>query len=498
MAGIQLPALATAQGNSSIRPTLQTIAMMRNQDRRNTLMEHALGRADRTLELHERKFEAGEARQERLTGLQGELESANEAEMPAVLRKLSIQFPVEAKQHIDGMNALSERGRTQAKDRSDKIGAFYTHIQGLPMVQRPVAYAQGRTQLGELGASLPERYDPREADLNHAVAVGSSEYLTMKKPPKAPSGYRVAGGDRLEAVPGGPADPAKVSELAKAKSSDKMFPGRGATAVFGNAILEIGPKIANGTATDEEKLKYAYAEREVTQDRIVTDATGRDVTIRGEALPAGFPIPDGKGGFTIPKEDAAEISPAGTTETLAKPILPERAGKQTLIEQAQANITDIKNAVIGPDGTIDRGLVFTMWGDVPLMGKGIPGTEGRMTRARMEDASSAKLRLETGAQANEGEITGIIDRFMPSPFDDDATIKDKLTRMETFFNTALSKTNPALYAKLEKRAGAAKATGAKDINKMSLGELKKMDIKAMSADDLEKASKRYKELSLGR
>jgi hypothetical protein len=49
-------------------------------------------------------------------------------------------------------------------------------------------------------------------------------------------------------------------------------------------------------------------------------------------------------------------------------------------------------------------------GSFPFGSQGIPFTEGRTVRAQLEDSLSAKLRLETGAQANQQELQNIIDR----------------------------------------------------------------------------------------
>lgn len=177
---IQLPALATGQGRR-IGATLRTIAQMRRSDERNALLQAQGQRAERVLGLQERKFEAGEERERAVTGLREDISAAEPGEMPVLLKKLVTQYPEEGKQYIEGMDALDERGRIQAKERSDQLGAFLTQVQGLPPEQRPMAYSQGRAQLGELGAGLAEQYDPKQADLDHALALGSSDYLGMKK-----------------------------------------------------------------------------------------------------------------------------------------------------------------------------------------------------------------------------------------------------------------------------------------------------------------------------
>lgn len=187
---LQLPALATGQGQRSIGSALRTIAQMRQSDERNALLQAQGQRSERLLGLQERKFEAGEKREQAVTGLREDISAAGPGEMPALLQKLVTQYPEEGKKYIDGMDALDDRGRAQAKDRSDKLGAFLTQVQSLPPEQRAMAYSQGRAQLGELGAGLAEQYDPKQADLEHALALGSSDYLALK--PKVPTALEAA------------------------------------------------------------------------------------------------------------------------------------------------------------------------------------------------------------------------------------------------------------------------------------------------------------------
>jgi hypothetical protein len=97
----------------------------------------------------------------------------------------------------------------------------------------------------------------------------------------------------------------------------------------------------------------------------------------------------------------------------------------------------VREAIVNTDGSINRDTVFSMSSDIPLLGKGIPGTEGRGVRSVLEDSLASKLRLETGAQANKEELQNIVDRFMPSLLDDDATIRDKMERLNQFFTDAL-------------------------------------------------------------
>lgn len=252
---------------------------------------------------------------------------------------------------------------------------------------------------------------------------------------------------------------ARAKGAEEGKPQAQVLPGRSRPAVFGSKTFDIAGRILNGEATEDDKRLYRLLERDLTQDKSITNSLGEDVLIRGEDLPWGYPKSDGKGGFTW-EGDGRE--PAGAEEKpaegpLAKPIPPDQAGKLAMIQMAQKTIGTVRDAIIRPDGSIDRVLIAQMNVDIPLLGSGIPFTQGRMYRAQFEDVASAKLRLETGAQANQGEITGIVDRFMPSIGDSKEGIIDKLSRMEEFFSLSLEKTNPKLYHTLKLRAAEEKS-----------------------------------------
>jgi len=78
----------------------------------------------------------------------------------------------------------------------------------------------------------------------------------------------------------------------------------------------------------------------------------------------------------------------------------------------------------------------------------LPGTDGRIHRNRIKDALQAKLRAETGAAAPDSEVKNLMQRFMPSSFDSDAEVIDKLNRMKNFVNGILARTDPQLYRTL--------------------------------------------------
>lgn len=79
--------------------------------------------------------------------------------------------------------------------------------------------------------------------------------------------------------------------------------------------------------------------------------------------------------------------------------------------------------------------------DLPGFDPGLPKSEGRRLAVALEDVLQTKLRIETGAAANEKEIESIMRRFMPSrATENEATTIDKLERLMEFYTTAIDLT----------------------------------------------------------
>lgn len=146
------------------------------------------------------------------------------------------------------------------------------------------------------------------------------------------------------------------------------------------------------------------------------------------------------------------VDPKGDVKRLAQ-TKPEDAGRQAMISSAYRVIDPVRQSLF-PKGTkedpyagpVDRSTVFSMYG-------GLPFSEGRQRGQELEEAVQAKLRLETGAAANIGEVKSIIKRYEPHPLDSDDAIRSKLKRLDQFFSSSLESTDPALYRDLKSRAG---------------------------------------------
>ena len=266
--------------------------------------------------------------------------------------------------------------------------------------------------------------------------------------------------------------------LALPDSETQPFAGTGMEASSANILTQLTGKADKGLPlTTADKRAYAIAYQELTSPRVVGSPTTGFSIIQPTLDPSVFPSPEsiGKapagGSRATPQAPQApqvgqEVSPFGTeldqtargatiTPLSGPKPTADQAGRSALVTQGARGAQRVREAIVNTDGSINRDTVFSMSSDIPLLGKGVPGTKGRGVRSVLEDSLASKLRLETGAQANETELQNIVDRFMPSLLDDDSTIRDKMERLNQFFTDALHKTDPELARTLIDRAAEA-------------------------------------------
>lgn len=144
--------------------------------------------------------------------------------------------------------------------------------------------------------------------------------------------------------------------------------------------------------------------------------------------------------------DGRELSTLGRPKQ--KELSAEQAGKIAMLEQAVTDI-DLGMDVLFPNGELDKSILFQM--AAPFGGIG----EGRKARSFFRNAINAKLRAETGAQANPDELDDMEKRFVPSPLDltSEGLVELKISRLREFMEGALDITTlpESLRKKIEKR-----------------------------------------------
>jgi hypothetical protein len=100
-------------------------------------------------------------------------------------------------------------------------------------------------------------------------------------------------------------------------------------------------------------------------------------------------------------------------------------------------MASVRNMVVNPDGSVNRGVLAT--GAVPF--GGLPFTSGRDLNSKILSTADTILRIRTGAAAPESEVERFAQAYRPSPLDSEATIKEKMDRLERDLRNAQQEYN---------------------------------------------------------
>lgn len=152
---------------------------------------------------------------------------------------------------------------------------------------------------------------------------------------------------------------------------------------------------------------------------------------------------------------AQEATPEGQQRKaeMEKKGLPiETGGKLAMVKQAKQDIQDVRGLLF-PQGTpesFSRGRAFLsnipgsrghVWSG--LIPQAMPFSEmGQKIYSRLQNAVAAKLRVETGAQANPSEVENILQRFGVTSASNPKAAWDALQRLENFMDETISITDP--------------------------------------------------------
>ena len=159
-------------------------------------------------------------------------------------------------------------------------------------------------------------------------------------------------------------------------------------------------------------------------------------------------------------------------------VAAETAGKVVMVTQAIADIDAAEKLLFPKPGQFNRKLAFGAQASLPeWMVK-----DAQTVQSALQNAIAAKLRVETGAQANDQEIKNIANRFFPSGVkDSEGSARNKLTRLKRFMQDGKFIMDP------QGRIVIVEGSTAKAKPDLSLG--KKKDPSKMSDDELLKALK---------
>jgi hypothetical protein len=150
------------------------------------------------------------------------------------------------------------------------------------------------------------------------------------------------------------------------------------------------------------------------------------------------------------------------------------AGKLANLTQSIGELREVRNAVVSPDGGINRGTLFAAALNLPF-------TKGRDINVFVEKAVEVKLRAATGAAAPGDEVKRYARDFGPSIKDSDELIKYKIDAMEDWMQTVSDVVDP-VGALRARRDALLSPSMVNLLNSPEFKRLRKMDPQASSLD----------------
>lgn len=226
---------------------------------------------------------------------------------------------------------------------------------------------------------------------------------------------------------------------AKDKAAERTQPGFQGTGMDQqamNAIQFIGPKIQDGSATDEEKRQYTLAEMHLSTPKVQTDPqTGAQTVIQTDITQFGFPSMRPKPQQQPATQTGQAQAPPGYTMTQTsgpKAMAAGDAGKVKGAELSQQYLDDASRLLF-PGGQYDRMAVVKSM---------LPGTAEADARNKMREAIGYALYLKTGAAATPKEISEQESLYVPGVTDDEKVAKSKMERLRSFLGSVVQAVRP--------------------------------------------------------
>ncbi len=225
-----------------------------------------------------------------------------------------------------------------------------------------------------------------------------------------------------------------------AQSGGRRLSGTGMTQQSTNALLDLGPKIADGSATKQEQQLYSIAHdhlgREKTETRIGNDGSKIIVRVPGADL-SNFPLPSSA---ASPSTTASPSSPAA--QPAREKVVSEGLPAKPTGEEQKASGFAARMEFVEPimrELTADGNMPFLTQTQVMLaeLPTGDYLQNISMTAAQQEYATAArewiraKLRKESGAAIPPDEMKGEYKTYFPLPGDSPETIEFKRKLRET-------------------------------------------------------------------
>ena len=212
-----------------------------------------------------------------------------------------------------------------------------------------------------------------------------------------------------------------------AGSTDVQLSGTGATQQFTNALLDIGPKIKDGSATEREQQLYSiahnYLGKEKTETRIGSDGSKILVRVPGADL-SNFPQPRGAAPTPSsgqPKQEKV-VSQGLPTKPTGEEI--KASGFAARMESVSSLLDKLEAGANKPFISQPQFLIGELPSGKFLQSKSMtPEQQQYATAAR--EWIRAKLRKESGAAIPAEEMQEEYETYFPMPGDTPERIKLK-------------------------------------------------------------------------
>jgi soluble lytic murein transglycosylase-like protein len=197
------------------------------------------------------------------------------------------------------------------------------------------------------------------------------------------------------------------------------YAGKGIQAEDSNMVLTLGPKVANGTATDAEHATYSMAFNRLRdgplEDMPDPHNPNNKIKVRlpGQDM-SGFPLP--RGGTAAADPNAPKPIP-GSSQRGADPPADERnaAGFASRMEQA--------DKIMGQVG--DPSWADMMAGRAGVVGNYLTSPKGQQFQQAAQAWIRAKLRKESGAAIGKDEMEQEFQTYFPQPGDSPEKLRQK-------------------------------------------------------------------------
>jgi hypothetical protein len=218
---------------------------------------------------------------------------------------------------------------------------------------------------------------------------------------------------------------------------EAMVLAGGGDALVASALQQQFPAAGEGFSLEPGEIRYDASGKQVAAAPAATAEAEapkmRDRLVGNERLFEQF---DPAAGRWVELSRGPAFAPPAVTNIDVKPVSGPAATVQSLAPGAIADLTQIHASLIDPQtGGVNRQLLTTM--NVPGLDRAVPGTAGAQLRSGFEGALDLMVTQRTGATATESQMANMRTTYMPSPLDDDATVRAKLERFDRDLRAAL-------------------------------------------------------------